>query len=104
MSEIESILGNYEDAMSYCNQVLNINVESPDAYASLAKIELLRSNNEKALEYIKKAYEIEPNNLSILEILADAYHNNNMIDKRDEISDKIMNHPDLNKEDKDYNE
>lgn len=76
-------LGKYDEAVGNCNKVLQHNVEDAGAYISLSKIELKRRNNEKGLEYAKKAYELEPEDFGIIANLALAYHYNNSPNERD---------------------
>lgn len=102
MAAIERELENYDSAISYCNHILDMNVESAGAYAALARIELKRLNDKNALEYIEKAYELDSDNLSIMETLVETYHYNDMIEERNEILNIIKEHDDLSPEDKEY--
>jgi tetratricopeptide (TPR) repeat protein len=102
MASIENKLENYDSAISYCNHILDINIESADAYSSLAKIELARLDNEKALEYIQKAYSIDSDDLFIMEGLVEIYHYNDMIEERDAMIDIIKQRDDVSEEDIEY--
>ncbi|GMQ58295.1 hypothetical protein AN1V17_26900 [Vallitalea sediminicola] len=102
MAAIERELEMYDSAISRCNHILDINVESAAAYASLARIELKRLDDKKALEFIEKAYEFDSDNLSIMETLVETYHYNDMIEERDKILDIIKKHDDLSPADKEY--
>lgn len=102
MAAIERELENYDSAIDICNHILSINIESASAYAALAKIELKRFEDKKGLEYIKKAYELDSNNIAIMEILAETYHYNNMIEERDKIINIMKKREDLSPEDRQY--
>ncbi|WP_055669280.1 tetratricopeptide repeat protein [Desnuesiella massiliensis] len=76
-------LGKYDEAVEYCNDALNNNVEDIGAYITLSKIELKRRNNAKGLEYAKVAYEMDKEDPIVVANLALAYHFNNLLSERD---------------------
>lgn len=76
-------LGKYDEAVEYCNDALNNNVEDIGAYITLSKIELKRRNNAKGLEYAKVAYKMDKEDPIVVANLALAYHFNNLLSERD---------------------
>lgn len=74
-----------EKAVECCNKVLSSNKEHPQAFIALSKIELEGNNYKAGLEYAKKAYEYDNEDLNIASNLCVAYHYNKMTDDRDKL-------------------
>lgn len=75
--------GQLEKASGYCNKVLEINKEHPQAFVGLSKIAFARNNNEEGLEYAERAYSYDSGDMNIISNLSLAYHYNGMAEERD---------------------
>ncbi|SKC82981.1 tetratricopeptide repeat protein [Maledivibacter halophilus] len=93
MAAIERDQGNYDNALTYCKYALNKNIENPLAYNAMSMIELNQSNYEKALEYVEKAYELDEEDINVLDTMVIVYHYNGIEEKRDWALEKIKQHP-----------
>lgn len=89
LATYEIQLDDYDAATETCEELLDINKESISAYVNYADMELHRKNKKKALEYVEKAYSIDPTNLQVLDMLIITYQANKMYEERDSIFDKI---------------
>ena len=77
--------GEFDKAESLLQEMINRNVENADAHAAMARIEIKKSNDKKALNEALTAYKINKKSSYVLASLALAYHYNKMPDERDEI-------------------
>lgn len=80
--------GFFKEAEEDLNNVLSHNHENISAIVGLSKLELKRKNNSKALEYAKKAIELDGDEAYVIANIALAYHFNGMIQERDEAYEK----------------
>lgn len=85
LAAVEREKGNHDMAIDYCDQVLNSNIESYNAIAAKARIELKRFKDAEALNLALEAFDINPQNSYVVSTLALAYHFNNEFDKREEL-------------------
>ncbi|GKX31545.1 hypothetical protein SH1V18_40250 [Vallitalea longa] len=89
LASYETELENYDTAAKICDQLFNINSESLGAYVTYADIELRKSNDKKALEYVEKAYNLDPVNSSVLNMMIITYQVNKMYEERDDLLEEI---------------
>lgn len=82
--------GDYGRSEECCMRVLNANKEHPQALVSLSKLELARGDNKQGLEYAKKAYEYEGEDLQIAANLCIAYDHNGMSAERDKLFEDLQ--------------
>ncbi|EAS07587.2 tetratricopeptide repeat protein (macronuclear) [Tetrahymena thermophila SB210] len=66
-----------DSAQSYINQCMQINSNTPKIYEILCKIEQQKGNSLKAVEYIQKQMELEPQNADVYHRLGQLYHQSN---------------------------
>lgn len=76
----QKLLGNLGDALECFETCLNLNPESDAAYYQMAQIVLSNGDLISGKKYIKKANEIQPDNLWYNMLLASIYHQQNNID------------------------
>ena len=65
--------GNSDAAFDLLRHCLEINPEAPEAYYFLAQYYNALKDTDKSLAYIKKAAELDPDNDTYMETLAQAY-------------------------------
>ena len=65
--------GNNDAAFDLLRHCLEINPEAPEAYYFLAQYYNALKDTDKSLDYIKKAAELDPDNDTYMETLAQAY-------------------------------
>ncbi|MGE5630643.1 MAG: tetratricopeptide repeat protein [Caulobacteraceae bacterium] len=87
LSAVYRETGDYEKAIECCNKVLERNIEHPQAYVALAKLEFKRHQDAAGLEYAEKAYKYDSRDMSVAANLCLAYYYNNMTAERDELFD-----------------
>ncbi|MBI5361183.1 MAG: hypothetical protein HZA48_11455 [Planctomycetes bacterium] len=75
----------FEKCISYCNRILQRNLEDSSAYASMARTELKRHQDKTGLDLAVKAYQLASEDTYTIATLAIAYHYNNMIKERGEM-------------------
>jgi tetratricopeptide (TPR) repeat protein len=84
----------YEKALSFNQDLKLIYFHIATSYSSLYKADKETDTNkmygEKALEYLKKAREYQPDNIQIVNVLGDLYEKMNKIDEAEECYLKIM--------------
>lgn len=78
--------GDYDEAMKAYESALKIDGTYAQAYTSMVTIALKRNEDLKALEYARKAYDLENTNPAIAANLAIAYHYNNDPENRDALT------------------
>lgn len=91
LAAINREMGNYEAAINLCEANLKFNNEDFNAYASMARTELKRKDDKKALELAQKAYSIKDDSGYILATLSLCYHYNNMLEERDKYHEAFKN-------------
>lgn len=81
--------GNFSQALYYCNQVLEVNQENPDAYVALSKIQLKQYQDQSGLELAEKAYQLDRDNFNAIGNMALALHYNGRTAERDQMMEKL---------------
>jgi len=83
----------YEEAVDICNKILSVNSNSLEAYKLIAKIFLTLGQVENSQTYLKRAFNIYPNDCELIKdlgntykalgdvILARDYYHNRIIDR-----------------------
>lgn len=84
--------GEFDKAEQKCMQFLEKNYQSSYVLSALSRIELKRFNDQKALEYMEKAYSFQPDDIGVLMNLARAYYYNNMEEELNSTMEKVLNH------------
>jgi len=74
------LLGNMGEALKYFEQCLILNPQSDAAYYQMAQIVLGNGDLENGRRYIKKACDLQPENLWYNMLLASIYHQQNNLD------------------------
>jgi len=74
------LTGNSGEALKFFEQCLKLNKESDATYYQMAQILMATGDNESGKKYLKKAYEIEDQNLWYLMMLASNYYQEQKID------------------------
>lgn len=84
--------GELDESMNECKYVLeNVNSENTVAIGSISRLYLKKHQFKEALDYAKKALEIDGEDEYNIETIAMAYHFANMIKERDAAVEKIKN-------------
>lgn len=74
------LTGNSGEALKFFEQCLKLNKESDATYYQMAQILMATGDNESGKKYLKKAYEIEDQNLWYLIMLASTYYQEQKLD------------------------
>lgn len=77
---LEAVMGQYEKAAEHIKILIN-NAPTATLYSTLGEINIRTQNFEAAIEYCKKALELEENRFNSLFLLAYAYKKVNMLDE-----------------------
>jgi predicted Zn-dependent protease len=92
MSAIDRETGKYDEALDYCDKMLNINKEDIYAMGQKAKIELKRNNDAQAAKYAQAAMHLDPDNDLALEASAMVDYYTGHRDQSNAALDKIKAH------------
>lgn len=86
--DVESV----KKAKECFKKVLELNPKEPEGWLGLSRVYLFRLNNEnKGIEFLEKASEVDPSNVWIWGEIADTYHNIDNVKKAIEWFEKIVN-------------
>ncbi len=70
MSAVKRNTGKYDEAIAFCDRLLNINAQDVYAFSQKARIELKRKHDKEAAVFAAKAIELDPDNDSAIEAKA----------------------------------
>ena len=86
---LEAVMGKYEDAAEHIKFLVS-NAPTPALYSTLGEINIRMQNYEAAIEYCKKALELEENRFNSLFLLAYAYKKLNRFEESTETYKKAL--------------
>lgn len=89
LAAVYRVTGNYEKSEECCQKVLGTNKEYPQAFIALSRLELQRGDYRLALEYAKKAYDLDNTDMQAAANLCIAYHYNGMAADRDKLYEAL---------------
>ncbi|KAL4483588.1 hypothetical protein ABPG72_016869 [Tetrahymena utriculariae] len=77
LADLHLNIKDLDSAQSYINQCVQIYSNAPKIYEVLSKMEQIKGNSLKAVEYMQKQVELEPQNADIYHRLGQQYHQSN---------------------------
>lgn len=84
----------YDEAIKTYNEAFIKDSDDPAALRGIGVVYLLKGDYEKALEYTKKAYDLNPNGMYIAESYATALYANKKIDEAKELYNTLKSNKD----------
>ncbi|KAL4434759.1 hypothetical protein ABPG74_017179 [Tetrahymena malaccensis] len=77
LADLHLNIKDLNSAQTYINQCMQINSNIPKLYEILSKMEQIKGNSQKALEYMQIQLQLEPQNADIYHRLGQFYHQTN---------------------------
>lgn len=87
MASLKRETGEYDQSLSYCNKILDINNESILGMSTKARTFLKQKKDKEALELAGKSYKMDANSYTMATLIM-AFHFNNKIKERDDLVKK----------------
>jgi len=86
----ERLKGNHDAAFDLFQHCIELNPQAPEAYFYSAQYFNVLKKNEQVLSYLEKAYELNPENSTYAETLAQAYSSAGMVGKAIDVFEGLV--------------